>query len=166
MSFLSSLVKPIISGAVGFAQGGPLGAFVGGASALKQQQESKKFQKIALEAQQNMANQNPILSGNIYPTPRPNNLFGNGGFGSSIGSFLTDATSNILNPLGGFFTGLTNLFGGGRPTSTIQQPAVTSVTNIGAQESSGSGSIQAGVGSVLNPLVQGINKLVTSPLGS
>ena len=45
------------------------------------------------------------------------------------------------------------------------RPAVTTVTNLGAQESQGSGSIQAGVGSVLPSLVSAGRGLLKSPLG-
>tara|TARA_Y100000004_G_scaffold23047_1_gene23422 strand:+ start:1375 stop:2262 length:888 start_codon:yes stop_codon:yes gene_type:complete len=89
----------------------------------------------------------------------------NAGFGSGFGQFLGEATTNILGPLGTFATGISSLFGGGRPTSSIQQPAITSVTNVGAKESQGSGSIQAGIGSLVPSLVGGLRSVITSPTG-
>ena len=64
-----------------------------------------------------------------------------------------------------FSTGLPQLFGQKRPTSVIQQPAVTTVTNQGAQESQGSGSIQAGMGSLLPSVLGGARSLLKSPAG-
>ncbi len=48
-----------------------------------------------------------------------------------------------------FSSGLPQIFGVSRPPSVRQQPAITSTSNVGAQESQGSGSIQAGAGSLL-----------------
>jgi len=90
------------------------------------------------------------------------------GFGSNFGNFLGDATSNILAPLGTFASGIRSLFGmggGGRPTSSIGQPAITTVTNVGAQESSGSGTVEAFAGALPNILGSGVRNLFKSPFG-
>jgi hypothetical protein len=64
-----------------------------------------------------------------------------------------------------FASGLPQLFGKQRPAGIAQQPAVTTVTNVGAQESQGSGSIQAGLGAALPSVLGGARSLLKSPLG-
>ena len=64
-----------------------------------------------------------------------------------------------------FNTGLPQLFGATRPQNVRQQPAFTTVTNIGAQESQGSGSIQAGTASLLPGLIAGARNLLKTPGG-
>ena len=64
-----------------------------------------------------------------------------------------------------FSSGVPQLFGIQRPPSVGQQPALTTVTNIGAQESQGSGSVQAGAGSLLAPVLTGARNLLKTPQG-
>ena len=105
----------------------------------------------------------------IQPTPRPDNLVGrstgNSGFGSGFGDFLTQASTNILSPLGSFVGGLSSLFGGSqRPPSVITQPALTTVTNVGAQETQSSGVNEAFVGG-LPSLIGTAGRILRSPGG-
>ena len=87
------------------------------------------------------------------------------GFGSGFGNFLTEASTNILAPLGTFASGISSLFGGGtRPQSTITQPALTTVTNLGAQESQASGVNEAFIGGLPNIIGQA-SRLIRSPSG-
>lgn len=87
----------------------------------------------------------------------------NSGFGSGFGDFLTQASTNILNPLGSFVGGITSLFGGKeRPPSVITQPALTTVTNVGAQETQSSGVNEAFVGG-LPSLIGQASRLLRSP---
>jgi hypothetical protein len=72
-----------------------------------------------------------------------------------VGGFVQDA----------FASGIPQLFGLNRPQSAAQGPAITTVTNVGAQESQGSGSIQAGMGSLLPNILGGARSLLKSPLG-
>ena len=64
-----------------------------------------------------------------------------------------------------FSSGIPQLFGVNRPRGVAQQPAITTVTNVGAQESQGSGSIQAGMGVALPSIIGGARSLLKSPLG-
>ena len=87
----------------------------------------------------------------------------NAGFGSSFGNFVTDIGQNIFNPLGNLFSSVTPFFG----NNSSQQPAVNTSGSSGAQETSGSGSLQtmpnqAFAGSFLNPLT----KLLKNPTGA
>ena len=102
--------------------------------------------------QQNLARTTPTLStassgGGFFDTLR-------GGL-REVGGFVGDV----------FSSGIPQLFGVQRPPSVGQQPALTTVTNIGAQESQGSGSIQAGAGSLLAPLVTGLRSALKTPQG-
>jgi hypothetical protein len=72
-----------------------------------------------------------------------------------FGGFVGDA----------FSSGIPQLFGVQRPRGVGQQPAITTVTNVGAQESQGSGSIQAGMGALLPNVLGGARSLLKSPLG-
>ena len=72
-----------------------------------------------------------------------------------FGGFVGDA----------FSSGIPQLFGLSRPRGVGQQPAITTVTNVGAQESQGSGSIQAGMGGLLPSVIGGARGLLKSPLG-
>ena len=87
---------------------------------------------------------------------------GQGGFVSGVTDFFRGAGEVISSAFG---SGLPQLFGVGRPRGVQQQPALTTVTNIGAQESQGSGSIQAGMGSLIPSLVSGARGLIKSPVG-
>tara|TARA_Y100001937_G_C7115722_1_gene330040 strand:+ start:1237 stop:2115 length:879 start_codon:yes stop_codon:yes gene_type:complete len=88
---------------------------------------------------------------------------------SSGGGFF-DTVRGGLREVGGFVSdvfesGLPQLFGVSRPQGVRQQPALTTTTNIGAQESQGSGSIQAGAGSLLAPVLSGARNLLKTPQG-
>jgi|TARA_B100000073_G_C23722853_1_gene568248 hypothetical protein len=88
---------------------------------------------------------------------------------SSGGGFF-DTIRGGLREIGGFtqdlFTsGLPQLFGFNRPPSVRQQPALTTVTNVGAQESQGSGTIQAGLPAAVPALLGGARSLLTSKGG-
>ena len=123
-----------------------------------QEEERKRYMEFFNQGssiptiQQNLARTTPVL-----------------GTQSSGGGFF-DTVRGGLREVGGlvsdvFSSGLPQLFGVNRPTSVRQQPAVTSVTNIGAQESQGSGSIQAGAGNLLAPILSGARNLLKTPQG-
>jgi hypothetical protein len=122
-----------------------------------QEQERQKVMELFNSSsiptiQQNLARTTPIVStqqsgGGFFDTIR-------GGL-KEVGGFVSDV----------FSSGIPQLLGVQRPAGVRQQPAVTSVTNIGAQESQGSGSIQAGAGSLLAPVLQGARNLLKTPQG-
>ena len=170
---LSSLVSRVIPAAVGFVTGGPVGAVTAAASteqAKKQERQIK--QQISLENQRrkeimeyfgNTGSSIPTIQANLAATtPRVSTASSGGGF--------FDTVRGGLREVGGFIgdvfqSGIPQLFGVSRPPSVGQQPALTTVTNIGAQESQGSGSIQAGAGSLLAPLVSGARSFLKTPQG-
>ena len=127
-----------------------------GEEARKQQDRIKTEQ---LERQKNMA----------IPGSRLNQQIGmsdaNSGFGSSFGNFLTEASTNILNPLTNFASGLSNLFGGGsRPENVLRQPALTTITNVGARETQSSGVNEAFIGGIPNIIGQA-SRFLRTPQG-
>ena len=87
---------------------------------------------------------------------------GMGGFFGGVPDFFKGAGEVIGSA---FSSGIPQLLGVNRPRGVGQQPAITTVTNVGAQESQGSGSIQAGMGSLLPGLVSGARSLIKSPVG-
>ena len=169
MSAFSKLIRGIsktVAG-VGSIAPDPIAKGIGFGASIIASDTAKRQQKALLEKQRKDFTMQ-------FPSgydPVTGSLVGGGqssqrsGFGSSFGSFLGDATQNILSPLGGFFGGLQSLFGGGRPTSTSGQPAITTVTNVGAQESSDSGAMEGNIGSLLPTLTNIGRTLFGTPGG-
>ena len=87
---------------------------------------------------------------------------GMGGFFSPVTDFFSGAGEVVRSA---FSSGIPQLLGFGRPRGVSQQPAITTVTNVGAQESQGSGSIQAGMGGALTTLAGGLSRILKSPAG-
>lgn len=127
---------------------------------IKRQQEEQRKQVMELFSSQssiptiqaNLARTTPILATQ-----------------SSGGGFL-DTIRGGLREVGGFVSdvfssGIPQLIGFNRPATVTTQPAVTSVTNVGAQESQGSGTIQAGAPALLQPVLQGARNLLKTPQG-
>ena len=127
---------------------------------IKRQQEEQRKQIMELfnqgssipTIQQNLARTQPVVS-----------------TASSGGGFL-DTIRGGLREVGGFVSdvfasGVPQLLGVSRPPSVQQQPALTTVTNVGAQESQGSGSIQAGAGALLPQVLGAARGLLKSPAG-
>ena len=172
MSFLSNAIKrvaPVVATVAPFVPGGQaLGAVASIKTGLDQQASVKYQQALAQERAnmmdfgmgsqqsviaQNLARTTPVLSAQ---TSQPQGFFGTVRSGlREVGGLVSDA----------FSSGLPQLFGVGRPQGVGQQPAITTVTNVGAQESQGSGSIQAGMGGLLPSILGGARSVLKSPLG-
>ena len=144
---LSSLLKRAVPTAIGYATGGPVGATLALASADRQADEAKKVRLQNENAQKEFQNylgslQMGLPGTSFQPTSIPSTPAS--GFGSGFGNFLTQASTNVLAPLGTFASGIASLFRPGeRPQGVITQPAVTTVTNLGSQESQSSGVNEA-----------------------
>ena len=170
MSFLSNLIKdvaPVVATVAPFVPGGQAVAAVASAKVAADQRAAQKYQQ-ALAKDRMMADFSDFGGGSrgavVVPpyTPPPTTQNAGGGFFSDVGSFFRSAGSVVRDAFG---SGIPQLFGVGRPQGISQQPAVTSVTNIGAQESQGSGTIQAGIGSGIGQLVGLGSRLIRSPVG-
>ena len=88
---------------------------------------------------------------------------------NSGGGFF-DTIRGGLREIGGFTqdlfqSGIPQILGFSRPQGVAQQPALTTVTNVGAQESQGSGTIQAGAGALVPSLISGARSLLKTPAG-
>ena len=169
---LSSIISRALPTAIGFVTGGPVGAATAlyGTETAKRQEKRIK-QNISRE--QDRRAQEMEQFGNFgtssFRDPYASQLVVNQGTASSGGGFLSTVGSG-LREVGGFVSdvfssGLPQLFGVQRPQNVRQQPALTTVTNIGAQESQGSGSIQAGAGSLIPTAVGGLKSLLRTPQG-
>ena len=88
------------------------------------------------------------------------------GFFERLGSIASRTGDTLLSGLESAVPSVINraIFGS-RPQSAAQQPSITTVTNVGAQETQGSGSIQAGMGALLPNILGGARSLLKSPLG-
>ena len=156
MSILSNLIKkaaPVVASAAPFT---PIGIASASVATVQAQQDATYRRKLA-EQQRRQAEMEffgssrssiPTIQQNLAATTPVVST------ASSGGSFL-DTVHGGLREIGGFTqdlfsSGLPQIFGYNRPPSVRQQPAITSTGSVGAQESQGSGSIQAGGGAFLN----------------
>ena len=170
---ISSIVSRVIPAAIGFAAGGPVGAFTAASAteSAKRQEKLTKRRIAEYEAQQqqiggiNMAFGDPNAPA-AFPTPRPANLT-QPSFFSRLGNLGSTVGDTLLTGLESAVPSVINraIFGGSRPQSATQQPALTINTGSGAQESSGSGTIEAGAGTLLAPFLGAARNLLKSPGG-
>jgi hypothetical protein len=168
---ISSIVSRIVPAAIGFATGGPIGATTAAIATEKTKRQEKiiKRENARLEQEYKMLmdpGPQSFLRGGADPyasqlvVNRNNNVDTGGFFGTlrsglrEVGGFVQDA----------FSSGIPQLFGLNRPASAGQQPAMTTITNVGAQETQGSGSIQAGAG-VLPSVLGAARGLLKNPGG-
>ena len=126
-------------------------------------EEARRIEaKINVERERQKMNYNQLVQSELNTLPSANE---NSGFGSGFRNFLTEASTNILNPIANVASGIGNLFGRQtRPSSVITQPALTTVTNLGAQESQSSGVNEAFIGGLPNIIGQA-GRLLRSPGG-
>ena len=130
---LSNLIRTAIPAAIGFATGGPAGAFaatVGAQESLKAEKKIKQ-QQIAQEQEfsgmELFNNQSPSIGAVQVPPYRPaTQQAGQGGFFGGVTDFFKGAGEVISSAFG---SGIPQLLGVGRPRGVGQQPAITSVTN-------------------------------------
>ena len=168
MGFLNKIVKVALPAAIGFATGGPAGAFVGGVSGSQAEKAERKQKQLIEQRQREEQKQmSEIFGSNSFglgqlqrPTSGSRVTTNQGGFGSSFGSFLGDVGTNILNPLSGLFSAVRPFISG----QSRGQPALPTLTNVGGQESATSGTTEAFIGNAGN-LVGAVSKILRSPAG-
>ena len=168
MSFFSDIAKlaapavatvaPFVPGGQPFAVAASLKVAADRQAALKFQQEKAKIQRTN--------NMDPLLFNQFGSTTSQAGVVPQQGFFDRLGSAASRVGDTLLT---GFESAIPSLINrqifGQRPASAAQGPALTTVTNVGAQESQGSGSIQAGAGNLLAPLLQAGRALLKSPGG-
>ena len=171
---ISSLVSRVIPATIGFVTGGPVGAFTAAAATESAKREEKRIERAINERNEqqkklvenlNMSIGLDAFGGagrtiNTQPVAQAGFFDRLGGIASNVGNTLLtgleSAVPSVLNRA---------IFGESRPRSAAQGPALTTVTNVGAQESQGSGSIQAGAGALLPTILGGARSLLKSPAG-
>jgi len=169
---LGDFVSGALKGFV-FSGGNPAGAFAGAVQGSEQARAEKKAKKIAqenLRQQQQLVEQYSMAMGSgEFPTtgltftqPRVQQA----GFFDQLGNLASTVGTTLVQGAQQFLPSLINqrVFGQ-RPQSAAQGPALTTVTNIGAQESQGSGSIQAGMGAALPSVLGAARNLLKTPQG-
>ena len=169
---ISSIVSRIIPAAAAYVGSGfnPVAAAAAVAStevAKKEQKRAKRRaneQAAEFERLNNMAIDPSQMIGqrsSVVVSPPPQV-----GFFERLGNIASRTGDVLLTGLESAVPSVVNraIFGN-RPQSAVQGPALTTITNVGAQETQGSGSIQAGFGAALPNIVSGARSLLKSPLG-
>ena len=171
MSLLSNIVKKAAPIVAAVAPGTPIGTVAAIKTAADARAQQKFLQETARAEQEKQIKEYNMAIGDInvpgaFPTPRPTNL-GQPGFLDRLGNIASNVGSTLLTGLESAVPSVINraIFGGTRPQTAAQGPALTTITNVGAQESQGSGSIQAGAGSLLAPVLQQASRLLKTPGG-
>lgn len=169
MGFLSKITKIALPTAIGFATGGPAGAFagaVGGSQAEKAERKQKRLIEQRQREEQKIMSE--IFGSNstgltqLQSPMSPSRVrTSQAGFGSGFGSFLTDVGSNILSPLTSIFSQVRPFISG----QSVGQPALPTLTNAGGQESSTSGTSEAFVGGIPN-ILGTASRFLRTPAGS
>lgn len=166
---IGSFVNRLVPTAISFVTGGPVAA---AATAVQtdralDQQKKARLQNEAVQKQINERMNRAMDPSQFIPqrsqflATRPDNL----NFFERLTNIGSQVGSTLLSGLETFVPqALNKLTFGDRPASASQGPAITTVTNVGAQESQGSGSIQAGAG-LLPSILGGARSLLKSPLG-
>lgn len=159
-----SRVAPFVAGPVA----GTAISTVAGEVAAKEAQKEFKQKQANIAQEMNMADFSDFGGSTrgavVVPPYSPPIATQNagGGFFSDVGNFFRSAGGVVRDAFG---SGIPQLFGVGRPQGMAQQPAITTVTNVGAQESQGSGTIEAGFGSGLGRLIGPATNFLRSPTG-
>ena len=169
MSWLSSIIKkaaPIVAA----VSPEPISKAVATGLSVQYASQDINYQKKLAEQQAKERNKimanypsgfDPVTGQMTIPSTTTQQA-GMGGFFGGVTDFFKGAGEVIGSAFG---SGIPQLFGVSRPAGVGQQPAITTVTNVGAQESQGSGSIQAGMGSLLPTVVGAARGLIKSPVG-
>jgi hypothetical protein len=150
MSFLSNLIKKVAPIVATVAPGTPVGTAAAVVTYGQAKQEQSYQRKLAEQRQKEEQRRINAMEFDIRGTGLRQGIDYYGmpqkqtqaGFGSSIGSFLSDVGSNIVSPLSSLFSQV-------RPFISQQsqgQPALPTRSNLGGQESQSSGVTEGFVG--------------------
>ena len=171
MSWFSNIVKKAAPFVAAAAPGTPIGTV----AAVKTVADAKAQQKFLAEtarAEQEAEKRRlelEIFGSNqpgAFPTPRPASI-GQPSFFTRLGNIGSSIGNTLLTGLESAVPSVINraIFGGSRPQSAALGPALTTITNVGAQESQGSGTIEAGAGALVPSLISGARSLLKTPAG-
>jgi len=163
---LGSILKRAVPIGLSALTGGAPAAFATAVGLKQQNQEEKKIKRqIAAYNEQQQQEARMIGLDAFGGQGRPININSqatqSSGFGSGFGGFVTDVGRNIISPVANLFSGIQGFI---RPQNARQQPALTTITNVGARETQASGTSQAFVGG-LGGLSQVASRFLRSPAG-
>ena len=171
MSFFSNLIKdvaPVVATVAPFVPGGQAVAIAASAKVAADQRAAAKYQQSLQQQriQQQMAIGLDAFGGTgrqlqpTVPTAREMGFFDRlGGIASNVGNTLLSGLESAVPSV------INRAVFGSRPQSAAQGPALTTTTNVGAQESQQSGTIEAGFGAALPAILGGARSLLKSPAG-
>jgi hypothetical protein len=171
MSFFSNLIKdvaPVVATVAPFVPGGQAVAAVATAKVAADRRAEAEYQANLQREQIDRRNFMAMGSGEFgtpgltFNTPQPQQL----GFFDRLSNVASNVGNTLLTGVESALPSFINrqVFGN-RPQSAAQGPALTTITNVGAQESQGSGTIQAGAGALLPSILGGARSLLKSPVG-
>tara|TARA_B100000575_G_scaffold244073_1_gene208058 strand:- start:81 stop:947 length:867 start_codon:yes stop_codon:yes gene_type:complete len=139
---------------------------LGTVAAGEAKKEFKKDQQAQAKETGIMLDQGLDAFGGRGPSINTRPATQNAGFFDSLSAFGSRIGTGTLNVLENVLPGvLTGKILGTDAVRTSQQPAVATTLNVGARESSGSGTIQAGLGTGLGQLVNFGSRFLRSPTG-
>lgn len=163
---IGSLISRALPTAVGFVTGGPVGAASAFAAVEQQKKQERQIKQQNNLYQQERQRQMEIFQGrglSSIQTPMIVPSTQQAGFGAGFGQFLGDVGRNIVSPFTNLISAVSPLLG----RSEIQQPAVTTTRQIGAQESQGSGTVQGFIGGPgLGQAIGAASRFLKSPTGT
>ena len=172
MSWLSSITKKVAPFVAAAAPGTPIGAVAAVKTVADAQAQQKFLQETARvnQAAEQRRIEMELFGSNqpgAFPTPRPQSIGTTPSFFSRLGDIGSSIGNTLLTGLESAVPSVINraIFGQSRPQSAAQGPALTTITNVGAQESQGSGSVQAGAGALLPSIIGAGRSLLKSPAG-
>ena len=165
MSFLSNLIKKAAPIVATVAPGTPIGTAAAAVTYAQAKQEQSYQRKLAEQRQKEEQRRINAMEFDIRGTGLRQGIDYYGmpqkqtqaGFGSSIGSFLSDVGSNIVSPLSSLFSQVRPFIS----QQSVGQPALPTRTNLGGQESQSSGVTEGFVGGIPNVLGQAARFLRT-----
>jgi len=165
---ISSILSRALPTAAAFVTGGPIAAATTAFTVESQKRQEARIKRnnARIEAENRRIQQmDPFLqsytSGTSTQAPIVQPTTANAGFGAGFGTFLGDVGRNIVSPFASLATAVAPLFG----KSVAQQPAVTTTRGSGAQETQGSGSIEAGMGGLAGQALQAAGRFLRTPTG-
>ena len=162
---LGSLLSRIVPTAIGYATGGPVGAVTSFAAVEQQKATERDIKAQNIQIEKERQRQMEIFGrGSVTSLQAPMTAptTQQAGFGAGFGQFLGEVGRNIVSPITGLVSAVSPLLG----RSEVQQPAVTTTRQIGAQESQGSGTVQGFIGGPgLGQAINAASRFLRTPSG-
>jgi hypothetical protein len=161
-SIASTVLPAVIAGPAGYVAAAAAGTVAAGEA----KKEAKKKQQNLAQENRIMLDQGLDAFGGRGPTINTRPSTQNAGFFDSLSAFGNRIGTGTLNLFEQVLPGvITGKILGTDAVRNAQQPAVATTLNVGARESSGSGTIQAGIGSGIGQLIGTAGRLLRTPTG-